>query len=71
MGTTGQFALAEGRTDVYITGSNSRLLSGELATYIAGRYISIEVWPLSFGEFLAFDAAYSKRDIGRTGNEFE
>jgi predicted AAA+ superfamily ATPase len=35
--------LAEGRTDLYITGSNSRLLSGELATYIAGRYVSIEV----------------------------
>jgi predicted AAA+ superfamily ATPase len=56
--------LAEGRTDVYITGSNSRLLSGELATYIAGRYVSIEVWPLSFGEYLAFGAAYSKRDTG-------
>ena len=50
--------LAGGRTDVYITGSNSRLLSGELATYIAGRYVSIEVWPLSFGEFLQFDAAH-------------
>ena len=63
--------LAEGRTDVYITGSNSRLLSGELATYIAGRYVSIEVWPLSFGEYLAFGAAYSKRDTGHAGDEFE
>jgi hypothetical protein len=63
--------LAEGRTDVYITGSNSRLLSGDLATYIAGRYVSIEVWPLSFGEYLAFGVAYSKRDTTRTGNEFE
>jgi uncharacterized protein len=63
--------LAEGRTDLYITGSNSRLLSGELATYIAGRYVSIEVWPLSFGEYLAFGAAYSERDISRTGDEFE
>ena len=57
--------VAEGRSDLYITGSNSRLLSGELATYVAGRYLSIEVWPLSFGEYLAFGAAYSKRDISR------
>ncbi len=62
--------LSEGRADLYITGSNSRLLSGELATYIAGRYVSIEVWPLSFGEYLKFDAAYSKRDDGRTGEKF-
>ena len=62
--------VAEGRADLYITGSNSRLLSGELATYIAGRYVSIEVWPLSFGEYLAFGAAYSKRDPERTDEEF-
>jgi predicted AAA+ superfamily ATPase len=62
--------MAEGRTDLYITGSNSRLLSGELATYIAGRYVSMEVWPLSFGEYLAFGAAHSRRDISRTSEEF-
>ena len=37
--------------DIYITGSNSRLLSGELATYIAGRYISFVVYPFSYTEF--------------------
>lgn len=37
--------------DIYITGSNSRLLSGELATYIAGRYVSFIVYPFSFTEF--------------------
>ena len=37
--------------DIYITGSNSRLLSGELATYIAGRYVSFVVYPFSFAEF--------------------
>jgi predicted AAA+ superfamily ATPase len=37
--------------DIYITGSNSRLLSGELATYIAGRYVSFVVYPFSFSEF--------------------
>jgi hypothetical protein len=62
--------VAEGRTDLYITGSNSRLLSGDLATYIAGRYVSLEVWPLSFREYLAFGAVYSARDTSRTSEEF-
>ena len=41
-------------TDIYITGSNSKLLSGELATHIAGRYVSFEIYPLSFEEFCNF-----------------
>lgn len=41
------------KADIYITGSNSRLLSGELATYIAGRYISFTVYPFSFEKFAA------------------
>ena len=62
--------VAEGRSDLYITGSNSHLLSGELATYIAGRYVSIEVWPLSFREHLAFGKAFSQRDMSRIDDEF-
>jgi predicted AAA+ superfamily ATPase len=41
-------------TDIYITGSNSKLLSGELATHIAGRYVAFEIYPLSYKEFVQF-----------------
>jgi uncharacterized protein len=46
--------LAEGGYDIYCTGSNARLLSGELGTYLGGRYIEISVYSLNFGEFLLF-----------------
>lgn len=40
--------------DIYITGSNSKLLSGELSTYLTGRYVSFEIMPLGFREYLNF-----------------
>lgn len=38
--------------DIYITGSNANLLSGEFATYLAGRYVAFTVYPFSFAEFM-------------------
>ena len=38
--------------DIYITGSNAKLLSGELATYLGGRYVEFVIYPFSFGEYL-------------------
>ena len=40
--------------DIYITGSNSKLLSGELATHLAGRYMEIKMYPFSFKEYLDY-----------------
>lgn len=48
-------SLMENRnTDIYVTGSNSKLLSGEISTYLTGRYVSIPVYTLSFAEYLTF-----------------
>lgn len=49
-------------TDVYITGSNARLLSGELATHLTGRYITIPVYPLSFDEYQRHHRAQETTD---------
>ena len=38
--------------DIYITGSNAKLLSGELSTYLSGRYVEFVIYPFSFAEFL-------------------
>ncbi|NOX84641.1 MAG: ATP-binding protein [Chlorobi bacterium] len=45
---------AEGEYDIYLTGSNSHLLSSELSTLISGRYVEINIYTLSFKEFLKF-----------------
>jgi len=45
--------------DIYVTGSNSRMMSSEISTYLTGRYIQFRVFPLSFGEYLDFRRAYS------------
>lgn len=40
--------------DLYITGSNAFLLSSEIATYLTGRYLEFEIYPLTYPEFLSF-----------------
>jgi len=45
---------AEGTFDIYCSGSNANLLSGELATFLSGRYIEFKIYPLSYSEFLEF-----------------
>lgn len=56
--------------DIYITGSNAKLLSGELATYLAGRYVEFVIYPFSLGEFselyrTIFPAADSREIFSR------
>ncbi len=57
--------------DIYITGSNSHLLSSELATYLSGRYIQIPVYTLSFSEFLDFRKEYANKKVKDVYEEFE
>ncbi len=46
-------------TDIYVTGSNSRMMSAEISTYLTGRYIAFRIFPLSFSEYLTFKNNYS------------
>lgn len=46
--------------DIYVTGSNSRMLSSEIETYLTGRYITFRIFTLSFAEYLNFKKEYEK-----------
>jgi predicted AAA+ superfamily ATPase len=46
--------LSENKCDIYCTGSNSRLMSGELASFLSGRFVEFKIHPLSFSEFCRF-----------------
>jgi len=45
--------------DIYVTGSNSRMMSSEIATYLTGRYVSFHIYTLSFKEYLDFKGRYT------------
>lgn len=48
--------------DLYVTGSNSRMMSSEISTYLTGRYIAFRIYTLSFQEYLSFKRQYAKVD---------
>jgi predicted AAA+ superfamily ATPase len=54
--------------DIYLTGSNAKLFSGELATLLSGRYVEIKVYPLGFHEYMAFAEA-NPDEAGRSEKE--
>ena len=57
--------------DIYITGSNAKLLSGELATYLAGRYVEFIVYPFSFAEFLElYHSVFPKETVQKSFQQY-
>lgn len=54
--------------DIYVTGSNSRMMSSEISTYLTGRYVSFNIYTLSFEEYLSFREAYDT--VGDVKTEF-
>ena len=48
--------------DLYVTGSNSRMMSSEISTYLTGRYVTFRVYTLSFREYLTFKSQYATVD---------
>ena len=61
---------ADLNADIYITGSNSRMLSSELATYLTGRYVEISLYTLSFSEYLHFRKVRLRKETGDPREEF-
>ena len=54
--------MADFNVDIFVTGSNSRMLSSEISTYLTGRYVSFKIFPLTFSEYLNFRRVYSQPD---------
>lgn len=57
--------------DLYITGSNSELLSGEMATLISGRYYQINIYPFSFSEFIQYKKEMENIDVSNLNEMFQ
>ena len=51
--------LSDFDVDLYVTGSNSRMMSSEISTYLTGRYVSFRIFTLSFSEYLTFKKQYT------------
>lgn len=56
--------------DIYVTGSNSKLLSSEISTFLTGRFVLISVYTLSFLEFMEFKKTYFPESAERTKDEY-
>ena len=54
--------------DLYVTGSNSRMMSSEISTYLTGRYVAFRIYTLSFQEYLTFKSQYT--EVGDIHKEF-
>lgn len=52
--------MADYDVDIYVTGSNSRMMSSEISTYLTGRYIAFRIFPLSFSEYMLFRKEYTE-----------
>ncbi len=51
--------LSDYNVDIFVTGSNSRMMSSEISTYLTGRYVSFRIYPLSFAEYMLFRKEYT------------
>lgn len=51
--------MSDYNVDIYVTGSNSRMMSSEISTYLTGRYVSFRIYPLSFSEYLLFRKSFA------------
>ena len=63
-------SLHKEKVDVYITGSNAYMLSGELRTFITGRYIEIEMLPLSFKEYVSCNNKITPEEMASMGRDY-
>lgn len=61
---------ASKNVSIFITGSNSDLLSGELATHLAGRYVSFKIYPLTFSEVCELKNIKEKKDIEEAFDDY-
>ena len=61
---------ASKNVSIFITGSNSDLLSGELATHIAGRYVSFKTYPFTFSEVCKYKELTNRNDIEEAFNNY-